>query len=152
MLVLTKNGQVIKNVAPSGQFTLPNGDVVSPAYAGWSNGEYLLSEAPVEPEPDPAPEEVFVPSSISFAQLLIGLVAQQWITEAEGEAWLQGVLPNAVLTTIQLLPADQRFAAKARAARPSEVMRSDPLVEMMALAQGRSKGEIDDFFRTYAKA
>jgi len=35
------------------QFTLPNGDVVSPAYAGWSRGSYSLVEQPM-PEPEPA--------------------------------------------------------------------------------------------------
>lgn len=89
---------------------------------------------------------------LSFAQLMIGLVAEQWITEAEGEAWLAGTLPPAVLATISLLPEDQQFAAKARAARPAEVVRTDPLVNMMALAQGKTPDQIDAFFRTYATA
>lgn len=87
---------------------------------------------------------------LSFAQLLIGLVTEQWITEAEGEAWLAGTLPAAVLTVIDALPADQRFAAKARALRPSEVLRGDPLVASMGAAAGKTESEIDDFFRTYA--
>lgn len=99
----------------------------------------------IAPEP-PAP----VPASITFAQLLIGLVSEQWITEADGEGWLAGVLPSAVLATINLLPKEQQFAAKARASRPSEVLRADPLVAMMAMAQGRTDAEIDDFFRKYA--
>ena len=89
---------------------------------------------------------------LSFAQLLIGLVAEQWITEADGDGWLTGVLPPSVEATINLIPADQRFAARARAARPSEVMRLDPLVQRMALVQKRSDTEVDDFFRTYASA
>ena len=99
----------------------------------------------IAPEP-PAP----VPASLSFAQLLIGLVTEQWISEEEGEAWLAGVLPPAVLATINLLPKEKQFAAKARASRPSEVLRADPLVAMMAMAQGRTDAEIDDFFRKYA--
>lgn len=55
MLNLTKDDVVIKPVAPGGQFSLPNGDVVSPAYAGWSNGEYTLVEAPVVPPTPPSP-------------------------------------------------------------------------------------------------
>ena len=86
---------------------------------------------------------------LSFAQLVIGLVSEGWISEADGEGWLGGTLPGAVLATINLLPADQRFAAKAKATRPSFVARMDPLVGMMAKAQGRSDDEIDAFFRKY---
>jgi hypothetical protein len=91
-----------------------------------------------------------VPASISFAQLLIGIVTEQWITEVEGEAWLSGVLPFAVLTVIDNLPAEQRFAAKARALRPSEIARNDSLVNAMAIAAGKSDDDIDNFFRTYS--
>lgn len=52
MLNLTENGTVIQTVQPGAQFTLPNGDVVSPAYAGWTSGDYALVEAtPVPPTP-----------------------------------------------------------------------------------------------------
>lgn len=88
--------------------------------------------------------------NLSFAQLLIGLVTEAWITETEGETWLTGTLPTAVLTVIDSLPMGQRFAAKARALRPSEVMRNDSLVSAMGTAAGKTEAEIDDFFRTYA--
>jgi hypothetical protein len=55
MLNLTKGEDIIKSVLPGSQFTLPNGDVVSPAYAGWSNGEYTLVEAPPVPPTPPSP-------------------------------------------------------------------------------------------------
>lgn len=90
--------------------------------------------------------------TLTFAQLLIGLVAEEWITEAEGEAWLAGTLPAAVLALIATLPAGQRFAARARAVRPSVVLRLDPLVVALAAAQGKSEAELDTFFATYAAA
>jgi len=108
------------------------------------------SAIPPAPAPDTASNPKPVPEAISFAQLLIGLVSEQWITETAGEEWLQGILPSAVLVTINLLPREQQFAAKARAARPSEIRRDDPLVGMMAAAQGKTVEEVDDFFRTYA--
>lgn len=98
-----------------------------------------LPQAPVEPIPN-----------LSFAQLLIGLVTEQWITEDEGDAWLSGSLPSAVLALIDSLPIEQRFTAKARALRPSEVVRSDYLVNAMATASGKSDDDIDNFFRTYS--
>ena len=88
--------------------------------------------------------------SMSFVQLLTGLVEEKWITEAEGEAWLEGKLPLALNGLIGQLPREKRFAAKARAAHPSTVLRNDPLVSAMAAAQGKSPEEIDEFFRTYA--
>lgn len=148
MLNLKKGDEIIKSVQAGGQFSLPNGDVVSPAYAGWSNEDYTLVEAEPEPAPEPGPEPV--PMSMSFAQLMIGLVAEQWITEEEGRMWLTGTLPPQVVSTISLIPAEQQFAATAKATRPSVVNRNDPLVQMMALAQERSDAELDDFFRAYA--
>lgn len=106
----------------------------------WGAGAWVEGPLPVAP----------VPPSISFAQLLIGLVAEGWITEAEGEAWLAGTLPGTVLLVIDGLPEGQRFAAKARALRPSEVLRGDPLVAAMGAAAGKTEAEIDTFFRTYA--
>lgn len=113
----------------------------------------------VETLRDMTPEEMAsfdssipTPDSISFAQLLIGLVSEGWITEAEGEMWLAGTLPNAVLTVIDGLPAQQRFPAKARAIRPSTVLRGDQLVSAMGAAAGRTEAEIDTFFRTCAMA
>ena len=55
MLNLIKDEVVIKLVVPGSQFSLPNGDVVSPAYAGWSDDEYTLVEAPVVPPAPPLP-------------------------------------------------------------------------------------------------
>lgn len=89
--------------------------------------------------------------TLTFAELMIGLVTEAWITEAEGEAWLAGTLPFAVLTVIDGLPEGQRFAAKARALRPSEVLRADPLVIAMGTAAGKTAEQIDQFFQTHAQ-
>lgn len=88
---------------------------------------------------------------MTFAQLLIGLVSEGWITESEGEAWLQGSLPSPVVALIDTLPQQMRFAAKARAIRPSEVLRRDPLVEMLGAAQGKTAEQLDEFFTKYSQ-
>lgn len=125
------------------EWNIPN----DPGNRFWQMVQDAIAEgATVTVEEPPAPP---VPD-LSFAQLLIGLVTEQWITEAEGEAWLTGTLPAAVLAVIDSLPQGQRFTAKARAIRPSEVLRSDPMVVAMGAAAGKTEAEIDAFFRTYA--
>jgi hypothetical protein len=103
--------------------------------------EEIAAIAPPQPAPVP---------NLSFAQLMIGLVSEGWITTAEGEAWLTGTLPAPVLALIGTLPAAQQFPAKARALRPTIVERTDPLVSDLGLAQGKTPEQLDDFFRTYA--
>lgn len=90
--------------------------------------------------------------TISFGQLIVGLVIEGWITEIEGDAWLRGtVLPSDATTLIAALPSDQRFAATVRAMRPSIVLRTDPLVIALATADSRTPEELDAFFTTYAE-
>lgn len=88
--------------------------------------------------------------SMSFAQLLIGLVAEGWITEAEGDAWTNRQLPAAVNDLIAGLPKAQRFAARTKAKLPSVVLRNDALVVALAAQQGKTPEQLDDFFRKYA--
>jgi len=96
----------------------------------------------------PMPEQT---KQMTFAQLLIGLVAEGWITEPEGRAWLTGTPPAPVIALIGQLPQGQRFAAKARAIRPSIVLLSDPLVQALAAMQGKT-AELPAFFNTYGAA
>lgn len=48
MLYLLKDGETLARVPSGGQFSLPNGDVVSPAYVGWEKDGFSLVEAPIE--------------------------------------------------------------------------------------------------------
>jgi hypothetical protein len=88
--------------------------------------------------------------SLSFAQLLIGLVTEGWISQAAGEAWLAGTLPAQVTAILSTLPVEQQFAAKARALRPSVVQRMDPLVAALGFATGKTAEQLDTFFMTYS--
>lgn len=121
-----------------------NASVVPPRPAAhwlWVGGKWIEGDAPA----------AATPQTMSFAQLLMGLVAEAWITEAEGDAWLEGKLPAPVLALIATLPQRQRFAAKAKAARPSYIDRGDPLVAMMGAAQGKTAADLDAFFIKYAE-
>ena len=130
------DGTVWHNITPASRFHVDVEDAIA-------NGEPVGFPPP--PPPPPIPD-------LSFAQLLIGLVTEEWITEAEGGAWLAGTLPAPVLALIATLPANQRFAATARAIRPSSVVRADPLVAMLAAAEGKSADDLDTFFLAYAGA
>lgn len=108
---------------------------------------------------DLTPEEIgeIVPYSqpipnLAFAQLLIGLVSEEWITVEEGRAWRDRTgLPTQVSDIIASLPVEQQFAAETRILAPSEVLRYDPLVLAMGVAAGKTEEEIDDFFLKYSK-
>lgn len=86
---------------------------------------------------------------LTFSQLLIGLVSEGWITEAEGDAWLAGAVPTPVSALIATLPMEQQFAAKARAISPSVVQRTNTLVSALATSEGKTPEELDNFFETY---
>jgi len=117
-------------------------------------GQVVVAFPPApEPEPEPDPptiEEIREGMSMSFAQLLTGLVEEGWVTEDEGDAWLEGKRPAVVNALIAQLPKKIRFRAKARATLPSTVLRNNELVIALAQAEGKSPEEIDDFFRKYA--
>lgn len=99
---------------------------------------------------EPSIEDLRASMRLTFAQLLIGLVAEGWISEADGEGWLEGTLPAAVLGVIASLPPEARFPARARAIRPSVIERTDALVGLLAASEGKTPEEIDAFFTTYA--
>lgn len=135
-----------------GVWLIPGGCVETPPpgipqghMAVWQNGAWSVVPRPVVPS-QPEPEAEPVVRQLSFAQLLIGLVAEGWITEAEGTAWLSGTLPAPVEALIATLPEGQRFPARARAVRPSVVLRNDPLVVALGAAQGKTSQELDQFF------
>ena len=151
MLILLQNGVEIDRVAEGDWMTLPNGDRVAPTMAGWKDGAFELIQGPDGiVQPVETPEMARENMVLSFAQLMIGLVAEGWITEAEGLAWLKRELPAAVTALIATLPAGQRFAATARATDPQFVKRTDPLVVSLGAAQGKTEGQIDAFFMPYA--
>jgi len=140
------------------QIVMSNGDKVSTDNDPASRYYQMVQEAiadgvevTVEEIPDPIIAERAA-MTLTFSQLLIGLVSMKWITEVEGETWLKGnELPAEVTAMIAGLPVEQRFPAKARALRMSVADRMDPLV--LALAQGRGvpPEDMDVFFQTFGK-
>lgn len=117
----------------------------------WGTIPFSSIQAFVEQPPYvPTIEDERVDMKLTFAQLLIGLVAEGWITQAEGTAWLSGTPPQAVNDLIAQLPSEQRFPALVRAVRPSIVLRLDPLVVGLGSYTGKTPAQIDTFFQTYS--
>lgn len=112
------------------------------------NGQFFPPEA--KPETQEQLEARRQRMKLTFSQLMIGLVSEQFISEAEGEAWLQGILPQSINDMITMLPADQRFATKAKASRLIEALRSDPIVWALADSKGVMPEELDQFFIKYS--
>lgn len=88
--------------------------------------------------------------NLTFDQMLIGFVTEGWITKAEGEGWLNGVLPAPVTTRIAMLPADLQFKATARAKRQTVIRRDDELIVALGGLRSKTPAQIDAFFMTYA--
>lgn len=78
--------------------------------------------------------------------MVSGLVYLGWITEAEGHAWIDGVLPADVEALIDTLPVSVRFAWRARAARPTSILRQNPIVNALATHKDKSPTQVDQFF------
>ena len=117
-------------------------------------GEVVVAFPPepeLGPETERTPEEIRESMNMSFVQLLTGLVEEGWITEAEGDRWLEGKRPAAVNALVAQLPKETRFRAKARATLPSTVGRNNDLVIALAKKENKTPEEIDAFFETYSR-
>lgn len=109
----------------------------------------ILTTGPIQVKA-PTTVNKLIPN-LTFAQLLIGLVNAKWISEPEGEQWLQGIVPQEVRALINKLPEGMRFAALARATRPSTIARHDPLVVSLAESRMLPPEVMDEFFINCAK-
>jgi len=89
--------------------------------------------------------------SMSFGQMIRGLVKEEWITMAEGRSWMNDrILPAAVITLINSLPEANRFDAEVLGKVPSVVLRSNALVVALGVAAEKTPAELDTFFQTYS--
>lgn len=108
--------------------------------------------SPPPPPSAPDPNIARAGMKLSFAQMMIGLVAEGWISPEEGRAWRDRVgLPAPVAALIATLPENQQFAAETRALAASEILRTDPLTVAIGMSQGKTPEQMDAFFTTYAK-
>nr|WP_263969345.1 hypothetical protein [Roseomonas sp. SXEYE001]MCV4210404.1 hypothetical protein [Roseomonas sp. SXEYE001] len=92
-----------------------------------------------------------VPLSISRRQLLLELLERGLITAEEAEAAATvGAVPAKVAAVFDRLPPEQAIAARITWASMIEALRSDPLVPMLAAAEGKDDTYVDAVFASAA--
>ncbi|MDP1669638.1 hypothetical protein [Phaeovulum sp.] len=161
MLELRDNGKLVQMVAEGGWVTLPNGDRLSPALAGWSNGDGLSLVAAPEPTteggalplPEPTAEERrgALPA-LSRRQVFIGLVASGLATAQEVLAIsASGTVPAVIEAAFAATPEPQQSYARITFAEFTVAQRLDPTTLLLQAAGGLSDAELDAFFVEFAK-
>lgn len=138
---IIENGVVVNVAEAKAAFAASMGWVkIDPlAGIGWAyDGETFT------PPPPPTPT---VPESVDRRQILTGLALVGWITEAEAEAALTvGARPAAVDAVINALPEDHRFHARMKWAGFKNAYRDDDMVAALAVIEGKTPQEVDEFF------
>ncbi|MBW6495122.1 MAG: hypothetical protein K0B16_11320 [Burkholderiaceae bacterium] len=159
MLELRDNGKLVQMVAEGGWVTLPNGDRLSPALAGWSNadGFSLVAAAKAAAEvlqlPEPTAEERRAALPVlSRRQVFIGLVASGLATAEEVLAIsASGTIPAVIEATFAALPEPQQSYARITFAEFTVAQRLDPTTLLLQAAAGLTDAEIDAFFVEFAR-
>ena len=89
---------------------------------------------------------------ITRRQLLLGLAAEGLITPNEALSAAQtGAVPAAVEAVFIALPTDQQLGARITWASMSQAERTNPLVAMMAAAQGINSADLDALWRQWTQ-
>lgn len=95
----------------------------------------------------PAP----VPASITFRQLVLGLLGAGFLTAEQALAAAETrARPPQLDAILAALPAEQALTAKITWATMSEVLRTDPLFSMLIAADFATAPQLDDLFTTAA--
>lgn len=159
-LALISNNKIIQQISPGNWLTLPNGDRVSPTYAGWSNGIYHLA-AIQEADPIPKgkqvsstsvkivggvptyvhvlediPPESITPDPVSARQLRLSLLQN-------------GITSQDVIDMINLIEDPmQREAAHIEFEYAVQFERHNPLLLQIANALELTEATVDDWWET----
>lgn len=95
---------------------------------------------------DLAAQPPVIPEVISDRQFFQQLAIQEVITEEEALAANGAVIPDALMTLINALPSDDRFAAKMLISGATVFQRHHPLTISLGDAYDWTSEQIDDFF------
>lgn len=100
------------------------------------------------PKPDMAAVRPFM--KLTFSQLLVATVADEWMSEADGELWLAGTLPDFIQGFITELPVDQQFSTKVQMLKMTTISRLHSIIAKWAAALNKTDEEIDALFEKYS--
>ena len=100
------------------------------------------------PTPEPGPDPVGVPQSLTRIQFASAAFSLGIIGESEAEEWSgPGTLPALVATYIDTLPAEQRPFARIRFRGAQTIERNDPFILALAGELNMTTEQVDDLFR-----
>lgn len=133
MLALMHNGEHQQIVREGARLTLPNGDVVSPAIAGWSHGDFSLVPYLHPPPPEPDPAEV-------LSTERAGMVCSRF--QAKAALLVADLMPQ-----VEAAIADADDMTQLAWAEAVEFKRNSPTIVTLAAVLGLTDGQVDDLFR-----
>lgn len=112
-------------------------------------GEIIVTNDDAPEAPDMAALRASM--TLTRRQVIIGMVASGFITEAEGIAMAAtGAAPASVEALIAAMPPGEQSAARITLAAFTTAYRADALVEMFKSAGGLTDEQMDEFFATFA--
>jgi hypothetical protein len=120
----------------------------------WDGAAWTLRDRPVPPEPHaPVPEPPpAVPSTISFRQLILGLLGGGFITAEQALAAAETrARPPQLDAIIATLPEDAALAARITWATMIEARRDDPLFAALVASGHAAEKQVDELFKASAR-
>ncbi|WP_203075697.1 hypothetical protein [Falsiroseomonas ponticola] len=124
--------------------TLPHARDVWTRLAAGEADAVMPYEAPLAP---PLP----VPTTVSFRQLILGLLGSGFLTAEQALAAAETrARPAQLEAIVATLPDDAALAARITWATMSEARRSDPLVTALITAGHATAAQVDELFRRAA--
>ncbi|UYO52493.1 hypothetical protein [Rhodopseudomonas palustris] len=131
----------------------PEGDVIFGATVGWTLGDYEITEEEREFADPPDVNPVLPAPLITRKQLILGLLADGFISMDEAVAAAQnGAVPaaiQAIFDTVLETPMD-RAKAIVTWASMRDVLRTDPLTRMIQQSRGMTDEQVDEMWARWA--
>lgn len=132
MLVLKRNGETVALIVDGGWLTLPDGRLVSPAVAGWSNEDgFALEVAEDVASPPQTIEQRRADAKMSRKEFCLRVKQLAILTPEEAVYAAQGNMPSMFHDALVAAGVDA-FEAEIIWATTAEVWRLDPLIEILS--------------------
>lgn len=143
-------GNVENIIEAEAGFELPGKLLVLAAEGADIGGTYV--DGVFTPPPPPPPEPVPVPEVISRRQFYQGLAVAGKISQADALAAIKSsTVPPALQVMLDAMTdPDEQFAADMILSGAGDFNRHHPLVMVIAVAEGMSEQDVDDFWRLCA--